>query len=201
MKSGITLALALLVFAAAAVFAVARPSAGELGPATASKPLASFPAIGIPFVSGSFVGTIEIKGFLAQGGKIVADAVIRNGGRKATPARLPVRITQSTCYMLELRVGPPQGAVLPMVITQHQGNSDLNTSEFCDIAQANGVPAQVSALNEGGNLGAGPKSCSWIQALGCVAAAASCASSCLAGPEVCILCFAAVGAPACYDCF
>jgi hypothetical protein len=132
-------ALAMLAIVGGTVFAASGPVAANSGTATtapgtppaAAKDVASFPVLGIPFVSGSFIGTVEVESFRAQGGKIVADTVLRRVGQKATRATLPVQVSQASCHLLQLRVGPPKGAIHPLVITQHQGNSDLNVSEFC----------------------------------------------------------------------
>jgi hypothetical protein len=102
--------------------------------------------------------------------------------------------------VLELHVGPLAGGTYPLVITQHQGNSNLSGSDFCSIAYANGAQAQVAALNDDGGVN-GLKSCSVLDVIKCAGAMASCASSCMAGPAACIVCFAALGLPACYDCF
>jgi hypothetical protein len=45
-----------------------------------------------------------------------------------------------------------------------------------------------------------PSDCGVFKAIGCVAAVAACAATCVAGPEACIGCFAGVGASGCIDC-
>lgn len=42
--------------------------------------------------------------------------------------------------------------------------------------------------------------CSALQWIECAAAVAACATSCLAGPEVCAECFAEEGLPSCIQC-
>jgi hypothetical protein len=205
----LTTFFALLAIVGVAAFASAAPATADSGttdarsgkPTMAAKEIASFPSLGTPFVSGSFIGTVEIERFRAQGNRIVADTLLHKTGKKAVRATLPVKIAHSSCQVLELKVGPPAGAAYPLVITQHQGNSNLSASDFCDITNANGVREQVAVLNDGSGGLTGLKSCSFLDALKCAGAMASCASSCIAGPEFCILCFAAVGVPQCYDCF
>ncbi|MGD9507280.1 MAG: hypothetical protein AB7I59_12675 [Geminicoccaceae bacterium] len=209
MKSVLARVLAMLAILGTAALAAGGPAAANNGtanpgsgkPPTAAKEIASFPAIGTPFVSGSFIGTVEIVQFRVQGNRIVADTLLRKTGKKATPATLPVKIAHSSCQVLELHVGPPAGGNYPLVITQHQGNSNLSASDFCGIASANGLKEQVAVLNDDSGGLTGLKSCSFLDALKCAGAMASCASSCIAGPEFCILCFASIGVPNCYDCF
>jgi hypothetical protein len=158
------------------------------------------PSVGIPFASGSFLGTIDIQNFAAQGNRIVANTLVRIGQR-TTSARLPVRIVRATCSVLELEVGPPPGAQRPLGITQTIGTSELRQQQFCTIANAEGTQARVAALNERGQLGASLGACPWYQTAGCAVAVVACGASCALGPEVCIPCLAGVGASSCLDCF
>ena len=84
-------------------------------------------------------------------------------------------------------------------MTQHQGNSDLNTSESCDIGNANGVKAQVAALNKSGDVGAG-LSCAWYDKIKCCGVITACAMACTFYQSECGTCFDDLGAPECRSC-
>jgi hypothetical protein len=207
MKIGLKAALtALLVSGAVALsagssFSAESDGAPAAGP-SAAAPHRFIPHIGIPFAAGkNTLGTVEINGFAAQGGKIVANTTVRVG-ETARPAKLGVKILEASCHFLELQIDPPRGAPRPVHISQHAGNSNLEQSEFCAISHAvqdRNVPAQVAALNDHAG---GPETheCPWYQAVGCGTAVTLCAASCAIGPEVCIPCLAAVGLSDCIDC-
>ena len=162
--------------------------------------------MGIPFASGKFLGTVEILGFGAEGNKLFTRTRIRTG-QKTTSAKLPVKVLRTSCEHFELEIGAPPGAQGPLRLVQHRGNSDLNVTQLCDLANAKTAQAQAAALNERGNSGAGPAlaaeaaSCPWYEAVGCSLAIAACGATCALGPEVCIPCLAGVGASSCISCF
>lgn len=177
-------------------------TAGPGNTPTTANDVASLPVLGMPLVSGSFIGTIEIERFRARGNKIVADTVLRKTGQKATPAQLPVAIAYASCQVLELRVGPPKGAVHPLVITEYPGSGARSTTEFCDIASANGVQALVAALN-GTSAPQGTRGCSVADVYNCKGPVAACSATCTA-PDAdwptCYKCYNNIRAWDCYYC-
>ena len=200
MKIGIrTLFAALLLAAAVALPRGLSAQNGAAGPGDHRL----IPSVGIPFASGSFFGTVDITGFAARDGRIVADTLLRVGQR-TTPARLPVKLVRATCTILELHIGPPPGARLPLLITQHAGNSELRQPQLCAIAHAASLRARVAALNEHERLAraaATAASCPWYWALACSAALGTCGLTCSLGSAACTECLTTIGAGGCIPCF
>ena len=205
MRLSIRTTLAALLFTGAVALNSSSVSAQDKGAAAAASEAAasvrSIPTVGIPFASGKFLGTVEILGFGAEGKKLFARTRIRTG-QKTTSAKLSVKVLRTSCEHFELDIGAPPGAKGPLRIIQHRGNSDLNVTQLCDLANAKTAQAQAAALNERDNLAAEvASSCPWYEVIGCSAAIAACGATCALGPEVCVPCLAGIGAGSCISCF
>ncbi|MCB9758406.1 MAG: hypothetical protein H6739_01065 [Alphaproteobacteria bacterium] len=50
------------------------------------------------------------------------------------------------------------------------------------------------------NVGVESESCSWGKAALCAGAAVACGATCVFGPEACVPCLTAIGAPICLSC-
>lgn len=207
-------AAALLCVCAASLSAIVPARADEAAAlaAAAAKGNKVIPALGFPYASDGTIGTIDIRGFSFQGGKIVAPSVVRING-KATAARLPVRIVEATCSVLQLEVGPAPGLKRPLRITETvSGGSELRQRQFCEINAAvdrKDLKEAAILLNDKGAIGGsvamrdGGGSCPWYVKAGCGVAIAACAASCIDPLDgICEACIEAIddGSDVCVEC-
>jgi hypothetical protein len=211
---------------ASAIMVFMLPSLGLCGEHEAKSPLgpctgptAHAILSGIPYSSkttdGRFVsGAIRIDHFFAVGHKLKADGLFFCGGHRIENV-FPVEVDESSCAILELKVGPPtvRGVKLvdPLLLVQQVGQGFLQGFELCDIAgavQAGRTAQLASLLNETSleqtliDNGFLAKACHWTEAIACSPACVACRGPCGPGNprELCLSCMIAAGTPFCLDC-
>ncbi len=172
------------------------------------------------------IGSLSITGFEDQGGVLFAIAVLQADltetginestlpplvqaalAPDGTAVELPVKITNATCNQLTMEAGPIPGLVEPIILSYSAPSRPVPdafilSQDLCEIAQVahRGNARQLAqVLNQSQGPGA-LKSCGILDALKCAGASVTCASACLAGPAVCILCLGSIGLLSCKEC-
>jgi hypothetical protein len=196
------------------IFTSCNDNAGAQGggqPVTAKE---FVPAVGFVFDSrkddgsGDFeTGAFTIEKFLLEDGNLMAKGVLKGAtiSPSGTELTLPVNIIASTCNVLELDIGPPDGLMDPIDVVAYRPSTNLSPSDFCKISEANASGdnnALVDLMNQEGTaqLRSG---CPWYLALGCAPAITVCGILCGAvgrNSPTCRLCFSQLDAGECINC-
>jgi hypothetical protein len=152
--------------------------------------------------SGEFQsGTFQLEEFLSEDGNLLARGILKGASNPSgTQVTLPVKITASTCNVLQMEIGPPEGLLDPIHVVLHEPLTSFDHQDLCAITSANisgDNDLLVDMLNEEGVL----LGCTAYQAAMCGVAIGLCAASCsVTAGLACGFCLAGLGASACLDC-